>query len=413
MDGNAGALAKLRGKSLLIFDDGLLTRDGHWLDHDKAVAAVHAQFGVATTVVCDRAFPHRKELEALGVTVLPLIEHSPWRDIAAGRSANGLVRSLALGWHFRGLLKRLLGEQPYDCVLHPAAMSSHLMAWCLLPRRLRRRSGRTMFATWVTLASYGADGAPRFARRLLYWRAMGAWLGSHFRSGHFAWGTDSERLAHEYRVLGNLPARPIPSPGNAIEDVAPGPAPGAPVCFGSLGPARMEKGIDLLQQAIALALRSDRADRMRFVIQWNRPVTDATGAPVLPDPALLADPRVRFITAAMTSDEYRKLLAATDCLVLPYRRSAYFSRGSGVAVEAACAAIPMIYTADTWLDDYVAREGAGIAVPDGDAPALAAAFAGMVDHYPVQKANAVARSALARDSNSAEGYALALWGNRL
>jgi len=97
-------LAGLSGKSLLIFDDGLATADGHWIEYNKAVAVLNARLGIRTTVICDRGFPHAAELEAMGVTVLALVERSPWRELVAGVSPFGPLKTLRYGWHFSRVL---------------------------------------------------------------------------------------------------------------------------------------------------------------------------------------------------------------------------------------------------------------------------------------------------------------------
>lgn len=129
-----------------------------------------------------------------------------------------------------------------------------------------------------------------------------------------------------------------------------------------------------------------------------------------PSPKLQSDPRVRFVTEALSSEDYQDLLFGIDCMVLPYRRYAYYARGSGVAVESACMGLPMIHTADTWLSDFVDQQGAGIAVPDGDATALAAAILHIAGHFAEYKDRAMVQSKVALSANSAEAYAGALWG---
>ena len=97
-------------------------------------------------------------------------------------------------------------------------------------------------------------------------------------------------------------------------------------------------------------------------------------------------------------------------MVLPYRRSSYFARISGVAVEAVTGAIPVIATADTWISELVASDGAGIAVPDGDAAALAVAMSELARDYPRYRALATARKQQALAANSGAAFLNCLWG---
>ena len=102
------------------------------------------------------------------------------------------------------------------------------------------------------------------------------------------------------------------------------------VRFSCLGPARFEKGIDLLQRAVkGLLARRSRAD-IHFVIQWNEDIRDASGAVYKPGIGSSNDCRVQFLTKPLSTAEYDREIALTDCMLLPYRRSSYFARISGV-----------------------------------------------------------------------------------
>jgi len=179
--------------------------------------------------------------------------------------------------------------------------------------------------------------------------------------------------------------------------------------FSCLGPARFEKGIDVMQAAIKAYLAAHPNGNARFVIQWNAPILDAAGAPYLPDAELRADPRVILITESMSSAAYDAAVAATDVMLLPYRRSSYFARISGVAVEAVTAGVPLIYTRGTWCEDLVNDVGAGIGVADNDVQGLAEAIGVMTEDYAAYRAAARLRAEAARRSHSGEAFVSKLW----
>lgn len=398
----------LGGKSLLIFDPMLASKWGHWFEYDRAVAEFHAAVGCEVTIVCHADFAHSRELEALGATVLPRISFSPWQDFGPGGGLIGeLARMAKVARHYREVLAPILGTQSFDCVFHPNTLASDLLAWSLMPRVILQRVNRVVLATWNTVGDYAHAGPPRFARKLGYWRLLARWLDRRM-GPHWAFLTDSKRLGSEYERIAGLRPVHLPSP-RAFE---PGTArpPGEPLHFGSPGGARLEKGIDIFQAALERLNLQSALNELRVTIQWNRPVTRRDGSEVRSSAALEAAAGVRFVHDDLGSDEYDALMRSYDCIVLPYRRWAYQSRSSAVAIEAACAGIPMIYTAGTWLADFVAEQGAGIAVNDGDAEGLAGAILAMAADYPAHKARAIERSAIARARNSPEAFARVLWG---
>src|SRR5262249_21328074 len=151
------------------------------------------------------------------------------------------------------------------------------------------------------------------------------------RDGSVCFATDSERLAREYEVLAGIRPAVFPSPRISGFRGGAQRAPSAPFVFACLGPARFEKGIDVLQKAAKrfLPLRPDA--NVRFVIQWNQPIRHEDGTIYLPDAEFVSDRRVHVITEPLDSAGYDAQLLGTDCMVLPYRTASYFARISGVA----------------------------------------------------------------------------------
>lgn len=413
-------------KSLLIFDDGLESKDGHWFEIDKAIARAHVDHGTQVTIVTHKNFPHADELASLGVRVLPLIEWSLWSGwLPYPRWLSRLTErmpqlnpvqewagNLKQARHFRDVLRKVLDEQPYDCVLHPTALMSDFLTWCMMPPSFRQRVNRVVFSTWYPIATYHEDGPPTFARKLLLWKLIAWRLRKQLATGSMLFVTDSRRIANEYGTASGMKAVVAGSPRDvAIPLSQPSPA-GRSLNFGSLGAARWEKGIDVFQSAIARLVARGEAQALNFIIQWNRPVLRPDGSIYSRDSRLADTPHVDWRDDVLTSQEYAEALAGIDCMILPYRRLMYQSRSSAVAVEAACAGIPMIYTADTWLSDFVGEQGAGIAVADGDVEGLADAILTMAADYPAFKAQAVERSTVARARNSPEEFARVVWAGR-
>ena len=404
-----------QGRRLLVVEEALKDFVGHWYEYVRSVADLNRAAGVEVTVVAHAATTPalRHELAAH-----PVFERTIWDGDY--RRGGWIERKLGLPRHnwlvFAAMRRFVRDHGPFDCLFAPTVVLHHIFGWRLLFTLERRRVGRMVLLVRNNVAQYRPGSpVPHFgaSARLFGWGLRS--LAGHIAAGRVVFATDSARLAEEYRQLCGIAPVVFPSPRVAKPVAAPvlAPAPresDAPLLYSCLGPARFEKGIDVLQAAIALYLADAANPPARFAIQWPTPIEDAGGQPYPPDAALAASGKVDFITEQLDSAAYDALVAATDCMVLPYRRSSYFARISGVAVEAVTGAIPVIATADTWTSELVASDGAGIAVPDGDAAALASAMAELARDYPRYRDMAVARQQQALDANSGAAFLECLWG---
>ena len=401
----------LPGRRLLVVEEALKDFVGHWYEYVRAVADLNRAAGVEVTVVAHAAATPALHDE-LGAH--PLFERTVWDGDY--RRGGWLERKLGLLRHNALVLMRMRGfvrrHGPFDCLFAPTVAMHHIFGWRLLLALERGRIGRMVLLVRNNVATYH-PGSPTphfgFSARLFGWGLRS--LAGHIAAGRVVFATDSARLAEEYRQLCGIAPVVFPSPRVAALSAGPSARdPAAPLLFSCLGPARFEKGIDVLQAAIARYLADPASPPARFAIQWPTPIEDAAGQPYPPDAALAASGKVDFVTQPLDSEAYDALLAATDCMVLPYRRSSYFARISGVAVEAVTAGIPVIATADTWTSELVAADGAGIAVPDGDAPALARAMADLARDHARYREMAVARHQQALAANSGAAFLDCLWG---
>ncbi|MXO71628.1 glycosyltransferase [Alteraurantiacibacter buctensis] len=402
----------LAGKRMLVVEEALKSESGHWFEYVRSVKQLNAAAGAETVVVV------HKDAQPDVVAALEAHALFPWTNWdgiynhpQAWRRYLGIVQH---NWRVFRLMRGFVARHgPFDIVFAPTVVIHHVFGWRWLMAAQGHRIGQIVLLFRNNAGSYEPGRRePVFKRSTAVLRWALRSFAPLIARGRARFATDSAKLALEYRLLCGIEPQVFPSPR-----VSPPPpleeatrAPDAPVTFACLGPARFEKGIDVMQEAIRRFLAAHPQARARFVIQWNQPILDESGALYEPDPALVADPRVDLITEAMSSERYDAEVAATDCMLLPYRRASYYARISGVAVEAVTAGVPLIYTRDTWCEDLVADVGEGIGVDDGDVDGLAQAIARMVADFPAISARARAKALAARESHSGEAFTAALWG---
>lgn len=142
--------------------------------------------------------------------------------------------------------------------------------------------------------------------------------------------------------------------------------------FVSLGNARDEKGVLEILDAIAILKERGEIGGMRFILQCNDATPDLATA--IQAFRVQAVPECELIDQALPSDQYYQLLYSADVVLLPYRRSIYVTRTSGVFMETVAAGKPVIATFDTWMSDQIADFAAEYEVRDGSATHLADAM---------------------------------------
>ena len=407
-------MGRAPGRRLLVVEEALKNQAAHFYEYVKSVAELNAAAG-GKTVVVSHAGTEPVICEELGAHAL--FERSNWDGVynypSAWKRYFGIVRHNL--YVYRVMNRFVKQHGPFDIVFAPTVVIHQLIGWRLLMARHGGRGVKQIVLLFRNNAGSYAENSttPVFKRST----AILKWAIQSFRpliaKKRARFVTDSAKLATEYRALSGIAPDVWPSPRVAPHapltvDTRP---PAAPVVFSCLGPARFEKGIDVMQAAIRAYLAAHPDGNARFVIQWNAPILDGEGAPYLPDPALRADPRVTLIEQSMSSEAYEAAVAATDVMLLPYRRASYFARISGVAVEAVTAGIPVIYTRDTWCEDLVGEVGAGIGIADNDVTGLVEAIAAMVDGYAGYRADARVRAEKARLHHSGEAFLEKLWGS--
>ena len=405
---------ELTNRRLLIVEEALKNHTGHWYEYYRAVTEFNRTAGVEVTVVAHRTLDPEIAQE---LNATPLFEYTNWDGIYHSSSAwRRYLGILQHNWYvYRTLDKFLADSEDYDCIFVPTVVIFNWIAWLGLIRKYQGKKFKRLVLFIRNNAGSYPNGAtqPVFQRHTILLKkvlqAYQKWIGA----GVVCIGTDSSRHATEYKLLAGIDVKVFPHPkvqtSDALQPSVLNHSPGSPVVFSCLGPARLEKGVDILQEAILNLLHTQPNLNAKFVIQWNREILNEDGSVLAKNSQLEEGGQVLFLTQDLTSEEYDNYLTQSNCIILPYRRQAYYTRLSGIAIEAAMLGIPLIYTRDTWLEDAVTQYGAGIGIQNEDPMALANSIALMTENIENYRTIAQKRAALAQTYHSPEHFLICLW----
>lgn len=406
--GEPGAWAG--GGRVLIVEEQLRDDGGHFGNFVRGMAGFLRARGAEVEVWAHREA--RADVVPAGVRLRRVFAQTMVNRIFA--SPRGL-RPLGVARHNARLLWALLRggavARPPALAIVPCASMYHVLAWrcwlALTPGRCR--------LVLVLLAQpwfFARDGRGRLRlhRRVRWWFRLFGTLGGAVRAGRCC-------VANEVALQGRLLRRhsglecvvmAVPPPGRLSERLRGERAAraGGPRRFGFVGAGRPEKGLALLAQAIRREGGRWRTESgVAFVIHCQPEENFGRGLhDLLAALAAELGEAVEVIEAALTEEDYARLLLSLDAVLLPYQREHYRSRGSGIVAEAACAGLPMVCTQGTWLEGAMRRWGAGVTCRDGDAASLAAAIAELARDFDTHAERARARAGAAQAAFTWENF---------
>ena len=400
---------------LLIVEEALKNYLGHWYEYNRSIIAANKAAGVEVTVL-SHCQVDKKVSENLGA--IPTFKYTSWDGIYSSPSALrrywGILKH---NWRvFKTLDKYFTRSQPYDCVFVPTVIIYHLIGWWFIAKKYsRKKIHRLVLFIRNNAASY-AEGSstPIFKRSTFFLKTILQAYRGWIDSGVVCFATDCDRLAKEYKILCGIDFLLIPSqqmPCETKEHVFK--KAGDFITMSCLGPARYEKGGDLLCAAVIQFRERYPQANVKFIIQWNDELTAPDGSQFERAEILKNDPNVLFLNRALSSEDYLKYFMETDCMILPYRRQSYHSRLSGIAIEAFIAGIPVIFTRDTWIEDAVSKFGVGLGIENENIQDLVEKIKIMAAQIDDFKKEALKKAPSAQAAHSPEKFMECLWGRRL
>jgi glycosyltransferase involved in cell wall biosynthesis len=348
---------------ILIVEDALREKSGHWYEYCREISHELRSRGHQVTLLIHKAaIPEIvDELEAN-----PYFPYSAWLD---GASGPGRIRTLYRILRDNFEYYRLLGDAfmaapTVDLVLAPSLTIRCFIAWLLVCFRSRGSwFSKAILMVRTNVAVYcpvtGTYNLPMLAK-------FSGFVLRRFKrftkAGLVVFGSDSKRLSEQYSILSRQTFSVLPHPRLISPQDTGGTASGFRITFTSLGQPRHEKGSDLIIKAFSRLLTERPSSAFRLVFQNNFPVTDVEGLPVVVPESWKTDRRVLLIDRSLSTAEYTTHLFESDVVLLPYRRSQYFARLSGIAIETFQAGKCCVCVSDTWVEDCMMEYGSGLSI---------------------------------------------------
>lgn len=378
----------------IIVEDALRNRQGHWAEFVQTFKEGLEELGDEVQIIgprnCEADF-----VSALGVEAI--LPDSLWvREKSSSRVVAALSMSRWIAASFFVLSRRLVRLPRETIIFVPTVGIPHLILWwsllffCRIPAQAKLLL--YFMATPVRISSSGIPESWGLWGRVFF-IILGR-LASASRSERVTLAAETETLSAALGDLSGARFETLPQPVRSMFAAAPRHS--GSILIGSYGPARYEKGSDLMVSAIEEFLSSTDRQDIKFAVQWMEDFDKADGfTATIPD-SLKSDSRFIHLNHLFAAGEYAQWLQETSLMLLPYRKD-YILRGSRVVLESIVHGIPAIVSSGTTLEEHISRFGDGVVCDASNPGALCNALASAVRSLSLLTESALAKSAKARD----------------
>jgi len=361
---------------LLIVEEALKNRNGHWYEYNRAIVEEARKQQHEVTLLAHQDIDSTIEEELQATPFFPV---TSWDQVYYSPSA--VRRYWGILQHNR-LIARLLTRhfqaqnQPYDVVLVPTTVLYHWLAWrWLVFRGHKRWFRRVVLTTRNNAGEYDPEiNGYRFNESAKVLALILKSFRKPAASGVAEFASDSEKLCEQYNALSGLPFKTYPHPRTTEHLPLPAPQLRSELVFSALGPPRFEKGSDLVVEAIQKILADNPGFPGRFVLHWTNSAYSPDGQEIHLPEEWNDHPKVEIIRDSLGSTEYQQRIDEADVLLLPYRRAQYHARLSGIIIEAFQSGKACICISNTWLSNCLAKIGKGISMDEESSDALKSAI---------------------------------------
>ena len=168
--------------------------------------------------------------------------------------------------------------------------------------------------------------------------------------------TDTKQLTAQYRTVCDLPITTVPIPAPDCDPAALRRTAGKKddIVLGYLGDARDEKGFQHLPPLLERLKKNDdgvpvRTAKLRAQCYFAPGHSDMNIVKAHTRLHSSNSGRLEIIDGVLGADAYKQAIENTDVMLIPYKRTNYTARSSGIFTEALAANRPVIVPAGTWM----------------------------------------------------------------
>lgn len=394
-------------KRLLIVEEALKDRVGHWYEYNKAIVEEARSRGIEVTLLV------HQDIEQ---DVCEELQATPWFPVTSWDQGyyhpNAILRYLGIVKHnllvARLMMKYFKKAPESDVVLVPTVVLYHWLAWRWLTAIGSKRWFKKLVLTTRNNAgeydsntdSYRFNASAKVLAKVL--RSFKGLV----QSGVVEMASDSSKLAEQYNSLCGVPFHTYPHPRIVLD------APlksvsretSSRLIISALGPPRYEKGSDLVVGAILKLLEFYPDLPVKYVIHWTNSVFLPSGQKVELPQTLEQEENVKVIRSSLSSEAYQALLDESDLLLLPYRRAQYHARLSGIAIEAFQSGASCICMSNTWIEDCMNTVGSGLSITEESIDALVEGIIKYIENCETYHSLATDRMSLAQGVHSSGAF---------
>jgi len=360
----------------LILEDSLENRTGHWFEYLSGFHRELPHLGDEVTVVVSKRAESFIKNQLGGQPLLPESVYLSMSDGAPiwERYARVPFHAYKTFWAVRHILK---GSPIVDVILVPTVIVHHLLGWVLLIKTTFRYQPTKLLLFFPglpihksgTKAMLDGSASSKLMRFLLHG------LAREVQNAKVILGVETQAMKQAAEEVFGVPFTYFPHPvalPNQKAEIRKQKT--ESLTFACYGPARHEKGSDVLVAAIEEYLKRFPDSRAKFIVQWLDDFSLPDGNKARLTESLLQFPQVEIIHRFFSDGEYARRLSETEVLLLPYRQSAYGLRVSRVAIEGMIHGLPLITTRGTTLAAQAEQFGAAILCEDGTVDSLVQAM---------------------------------------
>lgn len=386
---------------VLIVEDFLKDISGHWYEYSQSVINICSRNGFKISIATHRDFDRNliNNAEVLPVFVNRIGERRYKKREIFAKLLNILHHNIS----YYKTLRSILITGDFGFIFFPSPVPNyHFIPILLLLGKTHSNSSFLLLIRQDIADQKGRFHPKTIVNSFLLYLYF-KFFKNNQKLGRVIFFSDSEGLGESYKKFSELPFQILPIPHIRHTRKAGVIKNNNRIVISSLGSARFEKGTDIVLSAIDSFLNKNEGKIYQFIIQ----ITDGRDFGSDFD-ALIKNlgskENVSLLRHPLTSQEYDEVLLQSDLILLPYRKSAYLNRTSGIAIEAMAAGVPVVYTKGTWIETAVRDYGAGLGVLDGSTEDLMRILEILPDRLRGLKTEAIKKSKSCLDFHSSYNF---------